>query len=257
MSHEPPSLLEAVSELAALAGARALEHFRRGVAVEWKPDGSPVTRADREAEAVARAWILERFPSDGVLGEELGETNAGAPRRWLVDPVDGTKSFVRGVPLWGTLVAVMESGAVLASAAAFPAAGERIAAARGAGAWWNGSRTRVSMVGRVEAALVLATGFELDGRPERRMRWDRLAARAAAARTWGDAFGYFLVATGRAEAMVDGRLNAWDSAPMSLIVEEAGGVFTDWRGVRTPVGADAIATNSALAADVRDALRDP
>ncbi|HEV2104747.1 MAG TPA: inositol monophosphatase family protein, partial [Candidatus Eisenbacteria bacterium] len=129
-------LLAAVAEAAAHAGARALAHFRRDVAVERKRDGSPVTRADREAEAAARAWIAARFPADRIVGEELGEANPRGHRTWTIDPVDGTVSFVAGVPLWGTLVAVLERGEVLAGAAEFPAAGERVAAARGLGAWW-------------------------------------------------------------------------------------------------------------------------
>lgn len=254
MSATPRTLLDAAAELANLAGGRALAHFRTALAVDVKQDGSPVTRADREAEAFAREWLAARFPADAVLGEEYGET-AAAPgtRRWVIDPIDGTKSFVRGVPLWGTLVAVMEGDAVVAGAAAFPACGEWIAAARGEGAWANGARARVSRVATIAEAALTATGTPFAD-AAREARWNALAARAAVSRTWGDCFGYLMVATGRAEVMMDPVLNLWDAAAVQVIVEEAGGVFTDWRGAPTPAGEGGIATNAALAAEVRAAL---
>jgi histidinol-phosphatase len=242
-------------DVARRAGAVALEGFRRGFAVESKADGSPVTAADRAAEVAAREMIELHCPEDGILGEELGEVRAGARRRWIVDPIDGTRSFVRGVPLWGTLVAVMEGDEVLAGAAVFPAAGEWIAAERGRGAVWSGGSPRVSGVSRLAEAAVLSTDDRLPEAPaERSERWRRLVAGANVDRTWGDAYGYMLVATGRAEVMVDGVLAPWDAAAVLPIVEEAGGVFTDWTGRRTPFGGSAIATNAALSAEVRRIL---
>lgn len=255
-----PGLLDAVAEVATLAGARALRWFpgaaRRAAAldVDLKGDGSPVTQADREAEQVARQWIEKRFPGDGIVGEEHGETRAGAPRRWIVDPIDGTKSFVRGVPLWGTLVAVAEGDAVVAGAAAFPALDETVAAARGEGCWWNGARCAVSLVADLSAATSLTTDETFRSAPARREAWTRLAAHTALARSWGDCYGYLLVATGRAEIMVDPILADWDAAAVMPIVEEAGGVFTDWDGARTAWGRSAIATNAALAREAREAL---
>jgi histidinol phosphatase-like enzyme (inositol monophosphatase family) len=246
------TLLAAAAELAQLAGERALTHYRRKIAVDLKADGSPVTSADREAEMFAREWLSTRFPGDSVLGEEFGAAgDATSQRRWVIDPVDGTRSFIKGVPLWGTLIAVMEGSEILAGAAAFPACNESIAAARGEGAWWNGARTRVSEVATMAEATVCATGTAFEPGDARRERWDALGDRAQAARTWGDAYGYMLVATGRAEVMMDPRLEIWDAAPLIVIVEEAGGVFTDWRGARTCEGHGAIATNAALADEVR------
>jgi histidinol-phosphatase len=250
-------LLKAVAEVAALAGAEAHKHFGRALAVESKSDGSPVTRADREAELAARVWIEARFPDDGILGEEFGETRPGASRRWLVDPVDGTRAFVKGVPLWGTLVAVVEGGHVLAGAAEYPALQQRIAAARGAGCWWNGARCAVSDVTTVSGATVLATDAGFRRTPGRGQLWHELALQAADARTWGDCYGYLMVATGRAELMTDGRLSPWDAAAFHVIVEEAGGVFTYWRGHATAFGDGAIATNAALARELRDLLGVP
>ena len=251
-----PVLLEAAAELARLAGNVARGHFRPGLDVESKADGSPVTIADRSAERAARDWLDHRFPEDGIVGEELGITRPDAHRRWILDPIDGTRSFVRGVPLWGTLVAVAEDETVLAGAAYFPVTEELVAAAPGSGCWWNGVRCRVSAL-TLSQATVLTTDDRFPGRTARRERWRSVAERAAVARTWGDCYGYMLVATGRAEVMVDDRMAPWDAAAVMPIIEEAGGVFTDWRGRRTAFGGDAIATNGRLASDVRSVLTDP
>jgi len=247
-------LLAAVAEVARIAGAAALAKFGPGLAVEYKHDGSPVTIADREAERIAREWIESRFPADGILGEELGVVRPDAARRWVVDPIDGTKSFVHGVPLWGTLVAVMEGERVLAGAACFAALREDIAAAPGQGCWWNGKRCTVSPTAAINLATAVTTDERFTAAPVRRADWERLAARALLVRSWGDCYGYLLVATGRAEVMVDGILSPWDAAAVLPIVEEAGGVFTDWSGRRTALGGSAIATNAALAAPVRELL---
>lgn len=254
MTGPAPTLVHAVEEVARLAGNVALGHFRTALRVETKHDGSPVTVADHDAERAARAWIEQRFPGDGILGEELGHTRPDARRRWVLDPIDGTKTFVRGVPLWGTLVAVMEADAVLAGAAYFPATGEMVAAEVDAGCWWNGARCRVSDVASLDQATVLTTDERFPHDHRQRDAWARLADRAAVSRSWGDCYGYLLVATGRAEVMADGILNPWDAAPFLPIIEEAGGVLTDWRGIRTALGGDAIATNQALAAEARAVL---
>ena len=251
----PATLLQAVAELARLAGDVAMRHYRTGVAVETKGDGSPVTVADRAAETAAREWVHRHFPGDGVLGEEFGVERPEARRRWIMDPIDGTKSFVRGVPLWGTLIAVAEGETVLAGAAYFPPVGELVAAAPGEGCWWNDARCRVSAVARVEEATVLTTDERFAGEAARGAGWRRLAGRAAVSRTWGDCFGYLLVATGRAEVMTDAVMSPWDSAALQPIVVEAGGVFTDWDGRPSAFAGSAIATNAALADEARALLR--
>ena len=247
-------LLEATQELARRAGGVALRHFRSALSVESKTDGSPVTIADRSAEETAREWIARRFPSDGVLGEEFGAHLPTAKRRWLIDPVDGTKTFVRGVPLWGTLIAVCEDDHVLAGAAFFPAVDEIVGAAPGLGCWWNGVRAQVSNVGALEAATVLTTDERFTRTAERREGWQRLAASAAISRTWGDCYGYLLVATGRAEVMVDGIVAPWDAAAFLPVITEAGGVFTDWKGSPTAFGGSIVATNALLADRARELL---
>ena len=252
----PSILLEAAADVAELAARVAMRWYRDGVQVEIKGDGSPVTIADREAERTAREWIAERFPEDGIIGEEFGETRADARRRWILDPIDGTKSFVRGVPLWGTLVACCEGETVLAGAACFPAVEEIVVAAPGEGCWWNGRRAAVSRVDDFARATALITDDRFPGNPVRAAQWASLASRAGVARTWGDCYGYLLVATGRAEIMVDDIVNPWDAAALQPIITEAGGTFTAWNGTPTAFGGSAIATNAALAAPTRELLHE-
>jgi histidinol phosphatase-like enzyme (inositol monophosphatase family) len=254
MREAPGTLMQAAADLARLAGERAYRHYKTHLPVELKADGSPVTAADREAEQAAREWIERRFPEDGILGEELGTVRPEAKRRWLIDPIDGTKTFVRGVPLWGSIIAVAEGESVRAGAIYFPALGEVVVAAPGAGCWWNGIECGVSRVADLSRATVLTTDPRFGGDLERREAWDRLATRAAVSRSWGDCYGYLLVATGRAEVMVDPVLSPWDSAALQPIVEEAGGVITDWSGARTAFGGSAVATNSLVAAEARRVL---
>lgn len=253
----PSLLLEAVAEVARVAGHVALRYFKRGLAVDTKDDGSPVTVADRTAEEVARAWIAERFPNDAVLGEEYGASGDAGQRRWFIDPIDGTKTFVRGVPLWGTMIAVALEDDVLAGAIYCPAVDELVAAAVGCGCWFNGARCNVSSVSSFEAATILVTDARFPYHPHRAARWDALGARVAVSRSWGDCYGYVQVATGRAELMVDDKLSPWDAASLIPIIREAGGVYTDWRGGSAVDGGDGVASNAALAAPLRQALGIP
>ncbi|MCA0377648.1 MAG: histidinol-phosphatase [Gemmatimonadetes bacterium] len=253
----PATLLQAAAEVAELAAGVAMRWYRQTFDVDIKGDGSPVTIADRTAEQEARAWIAQRFPHDGIMGEEFGLERGDAPRRWILDPIDGTKAFVRGVPLWGTLIACCEGETVLAGAACYPAVGELVAAAPGEGCWWNGSRAQVSRASSLAHATVLITDERFPDRPARRARWQALAADANVARTWGDCYGYLLVATGRAEVMVDDIVNPWDAAAIQPLITEAGGVFTDWRGRATAFGGDLIATNAGVARATRAHLVEP
>ncbi len=250
------ALLDAAEEVARLTGNAALRHFRSALRVEQKTDGSPVTVADREAEQAARQWLAARFPTDGILGEEFGETPGTSGRQWMLDPIDGTKTFVRGVPLWGSLVALVEGKQVLAGAAFFPAVDEMLVAAPGEGCWWNGSRARVSETSTLAGATALITDERAFHHTSTRDGWRTLTEEVSVARTWGDCYGYLLVATGRAEIMVDPVLNPWDLACFMPIIEEAGGVLTDLHGTRTAFGGNAIATNAALADAAREYLND-
>lgn len=250
---EARSWMEAAETVARVAGEVALRHYHRGVTVETKGDGTPVSVADREAEEAARRWLETHCPEDGILGEELGSTRPDARRRWILDPIDGTKTFVRRVPLWGTLVALAEGEKVLAGAAFFPAVDELVVAAQGGGCLWNGRPARVSGVSRLSEAVALTTDARM-GTPAQVRGLEALASRAGLVRTWGDCYGYLLVATGRAEVMTDAVMAPWDAAALQPVIEEAGGVFTDWSGRRTAFGGSSVATNAALAAEVRAAL---
>jgi len=246
--------IDAVAEVARVAGDVARSYFGKNPETRIKADGSPVSVADVNAERAARDWIERRFPDDGILGEELPLARPDAPRRWILDPIDGTYSFLQTVPLWGTLVAVAEGDSVLAGAAYFPALGEIIFAAPGEGCWWNGSRAHVSTVDRLADARLVTSDARFLRDARRRERWTRLQSGVRAMRTWGDCYGYLLLATGRADIMVDDVMSDWDGAALFPIITEAGGVYSDWRGRPTPFGGDAIATNANIAAAARDIL---
>jgi len=260
--------LEFAVEAARQAGEQALRFFRDGVEVERKEDGSPVTEADHATERALREAIERRYRDDGILGEELGDRRGRSGVRWVLDPIDGTSAFASGVPTWGVLVsleALGETAVPVLGVAHFPALGETVWAGVGLGAFWNGESARVSDVSRIEDARLLTT--DLAVRPYARLggaraatatrlreRWDALRSEVALARTWGDAWGYALVATGRAEAMVDPSLAVWDAAPLLPIIREAGGVFTDGNGRVTHAGGSAIASNAAIAEAIRERL---
>ena len=248
-------LLDVAMAAAWAGGRRTLAYFNAGVTVDWKADATPVTAADREAEGLIRQVIGRAFPEHAILGEEEGESAGSGPVRWIVDPLDGTRSFVRGVPLYGTLVGVELRGEPVAGVIYLPALDEMLAAARGEGCTWNGRPCRVSATAALADALVV-----LSDERNARTRSDAyvgLAARTQLQRTWGDCYGYVLVATGRAEVALDPVVNVWGCAALLPIVEEAGGRFTDWRGRRTVSGGDAVATNGTLHAAVLDLLREP
>lgn len=247
-------MLAAVEEAARVGGELALTHFKKALQVEIKRDGSLVTNADRAVETRLREWITRRFPDDGILGEEFPEHNVGAERRWIIDPIDGTYSFAHGVPLWGTLIAVARGEDVIAGAIYCPAVGEIVCAAQGQGAWSDGVRCCVSDVSDLAEATVLTTDVRFEASPDKAAGWRALTAQVRAVRGWSDCYAYLLVATGRAEVVADASMSPWDAAALVPVLEEAGGVFTDWSGRRTAFGGSGVATNAALATVVRATL---
>jgi len=246
-------LLDVATDAARLGGTRALSYFKTGVAVETKADNTPVTRADRESEEVIRGVIAKHFPDHAVVGEELGTQSGNPDYRWIVDPIDGTKSFIAGVPLWGVLIGVEVKGAASVGVIYCAAQDELVAAAKGLGCKLNGKPVKVSNVAKLSDATVLTSDIRMC--QDRSDAYDRLAKPAKVVRTWGDAYGYLLVATGRAEIMLDPQMNPWDCAPMLPILEEAGGHFTDWTGKPTIWGKDAIACNAVLYPSVLETLK--
>jgi len=248
-------ILDAAREFAHAAGEVTLRYFGGLVDAEAKGDGTPVTMADREAEQLIRRGVASRFPDHGVLGEEFPPVNEGARVRWILDPIDGTRSFMRGVPLYGVLIGVEVEGAPVVGVAHFPALGEMVSAGRGVGCHWNGNPSAVSGVDRLDRALVTTTDVErILSRPEG-PGWRKLQQGSAFSRTWGDCYGHILVATGRAEVHVDPVLSPWDAGPLLTILEEAGGRFTSLEGEATIHGGSGVSTNGLLHELVLSTLR--
>lgn len=241
----------AAVELARLAGNSTLELFGSGrFQVERKGDDSPVTIADKQAEKLIRAELAQRFADDAILGEEFGAQAGASEYQWIVDPIDGTKSFISGVPLYSTLVAVVRDRQCLAGVIYIPALDEIVFAARGAGAWHSvrggrPERCQVSSRSLTEGLFVVSQvdSFDKQGATE---AYRALQAAAYITRSWGDGYGYLLVATGRAELMIDPVANPWDLAAVQAVVEEAGGKFTDWSGQRTFSGGNGVGSNGLV-----------
>ena len=250
MKHELLELLDFAVTLARGAGDITLKYFRKQPETSRKSDGSFVTIADREAESYLRRQIAERFPNDGILGEEEGELAGRSGRRWIVDPIDGTFAFVHGVPFYGVLIALEIENEMRVGVINIPALGEIVSAAKSYGCFLNGEKTHVSTTTKLDEALLLCTDFNAADKYGLKAPMEQLQRCAKVSRTWGDCYGYVLVATGRADVMLDPIMNLWDCAPLLPIMEEAGGTFTDWRGVRTADGGNAIATNGLLFAEV-------
>ena len=252
-------------QIARAAGDLTLRHFRRAdLAVERKPDDSPVTIADRQAEQLLRRRIAERFPDDSILGEEFGALDGTSGYQWVLDPIDGTKSFIHGVPLYTTLVAVLRDDEPCLGVIHAPAAGETVYAAAGSGCWYASDNqpdpqpARVSRVSTLRESLLLTSevGAFTTERPVDALDvYLRLERAARLARGWGDGYGYLMVATGRAEVMIDPAMNLWDTAALAPVIEEAGGDFKDWQGERTVHSADFFATNGLVTDEVLAIIR--
>jgi|FLYL01.1.fsa_nt_gi myo-inositol-1(or 4)-monophosphatase len=237
-------------ETAFEAGRLTLGYFQSGLLPDYKADDTPVTVADKKAEELIRARIAAAFPDHGVIGEEFGELGAGASHRWFVDPIDGTKAFMRGVPLYAVLIGLEIEGRVEVGAAYFPALGEMVAAATGLGCYWNGRRARVSSVEKLEQGIVGFTDVASFARHGRSEAFAKLSGTAFDRRGWSDAYGHALVATGRMEVMLDPVMSPWDCGPFPVILREAGGYFGDWAGNETILAGEALSTTRTLREDV-------
>ncbi len=248
-------ILDFAVESAQLAGAVTLGYFRTGVSHVMKADNTPVTVADREAEELLRRRIEAAFPDHGIVGEELGEKRGRVPARWILDPIDGTMSFISGVPLYSVLIGFEWDGEVLAGVIHLPALGETVCAARGLGCRWNGRSARVSEVSDLAQARLLVTCTKLMYQRGRGPEYERLRAACYTDRGWSDAYAYALLATGRAEIVLDPAMALWDTAALLPVVTEAGGTLTDWAGNPTHTAPEAVATNGRLFEAVMDKLR--
>ncbi|HOE96827.1 MAG TPA: inositol monophosphatase family protein [Candidatus Sumerlaeota bacterium] len=226
---EIDTYLKFAVQLAHEAGRITLRYYRQGVAVDLKADESPVTIADRDTEAFMRERIMEQFPDHGIIGEEHGRHNPDARWQWILDPIDGTQSFIRGIPLYTVLLALECSGESHLGVIHCPAQDETVAAATGKGCTYNGEPCRVRATARLEEAWVNVTNVADLAR--RRPRFtEALLRRAQSVRTWADAYSYLQVAAGRTDIAIDPVMNLWDIAPIKPIIQEAGGRFSDFNG---------------------------
>jgi histidinol phosphatase-like enzyme (inositol monophosphatase family) len=248
-------LLDFAVDIAREAGAITYRYYQGSFVAERKADNSFVTIADREAEAYLRSRIAEAYPDDEILGEEGGQKPGSSNRRWILDPIDGTYSFVHGVPIYGVLIGVELDDEAVIGVVNLPALGDLVYAARGLGCFWNGEAARVSSTSSIDQALLLSTDFGVCEEYGFGPAAEALQQRVQARRTWGDCYGHVLVATGRADIMLDPVMNVWDCAPLLPILEEAGGTFTDWTGTRTIHGGNAISTNGLLFDEVMKVVR--
>ena len=246
MNSEWRNRYELAIEAARTAGQIAHRYFNGEFTVEWKSDASPVTVADRETEQSLRQTLLAAFPNDGFLGEEFGDTPGSSGFRWIIDPIDGTRSFVRGIPLWATLVGLEYQGEQIAGIAEAPALGHTYRALRGDGAYRNDRRIHVSDVSDLSQALVFYSSLSWFIKAERHEQFHELVRRTDRTRGYGDFYGFVLVAQGSGELMVEHGVHAWDVAAVKPLIEEAGGRFSDWSGTPSIHRPDVLISNGKL-----------
>lgn len=247
-------MLDFAVESAQLAGTRTLGFFNAEPLAERKPDNTPVTLADRQAEEILRQRIEHAFPDHGIVGEEYGEKPARIPARWILDPIDGTFSFISGVPLYAVLVGLEWEGEMVAGVIHLPALSETVYAARGQGCRWNGRPARVSQISDLSGARLVHTSVKTLYESGRGPAYERLRDKCHIDRGWSDAYGYALLATGRAEIVLDPVMQIWDIAALLPVVTEAGGELTDWTGNRTHTAGDVLATNGHLHNEVLECV---
>ena len=247
--------LQLAIELAEQAGRLTLDYFsRKSLQVFTKRDATPVTEADRKAEELIRKGITAQYPDDGLLGEEFDERPSTNRRRWIIDPIDGTKAFIHGVPLYGVLIALEVDGFLKLGVVHFPALGELYHAERGCGAFHNGSPIKVSSITDVRQSTVLYTEKEYLLDPPSLHPVDMLRRDAGLVRGWGDCYGHMLVASGRAEVSVDKIMSPWDCAALIPVVLEAGGCCFDYRGVTTISGEGLVSANKVIGTNLLDSI---
>lgn len=250
------SRLDFALSVASEASGLILRHYQNpDLEVERKRDSSPVTEADKGAELLIRERLAETFPDDAILGEEFPTKEGTTGFRWILDPIDGTKSFIHGVPLFGTLIGVEYGDRCVIGVCRFPALNEVVYGAKGHGAWWQigdaaPRRAQVSSVTSLSEATFCNTNPSRWVKIGKRVAFEKLLNSVQLARGWGDCYGHMLVATGRADVMIDPAMNAWDAAALLPIVEEAGGQFIDWTGKATIYGGSGLSVVPGLAEEV-------
>jgi histidinol-phosphatase len=250
--------LEVAVAAAQAAGEVALRYFRMRLTVDYKGDRSPVTQADRECERRIAEVLRHSFPDYGVIGEEFGERDAAAGPtrpRWIIDPIDGTKNFIRGIPYFAALIGLEEDGEVTAGVIYAPAVEDLLWAQKGAGAFDRNGRLHVSSIDSLQDGTVVFGGLDIFRKAGRWDGFERLVQASGRQRGFGDYFGHTFVARGQAEAMVELDVKPWDLAAVKIVVEEAGGRFTDFTGAATIYGGDAVASNGLVHDEILKLLR--
>jgi inositol-phosphate phosphatase/L-galactose 1-phosphate phosphatase/histidinol-phosphatase len=228
MSH-PPDLLRTAHALADAAAAHSLPHFRTPLEIITKADESPVTLADRAAETAMREVLAAALPADGIYGEEHGQERVDAGRVWVIDPIDGTRSFITGSPLWGTLIGVLEGGRIVLGVVDMPVLGERWIGQAGVGAHRNGVAVRASRCSDIAQARIVTTSPDIFDAADWQA-FDALSRRCAMRRFGGDCYGYAQLAGGTIDLVVEAGLQPYDYLGPTGLIEAAGGVITDWQG---------------------------
>lgn len=249
------SLRESAVEFAREGGDSTLNYFKKSFDLDFKSDNSPVTNADREAEQIIRKKIKERYPDHGIIGEEFGNENEESRVVWVIDPIDGTQSFIHGVPFYTTLIGILIDGKPQVGVIYAPAQNEMMSAAVGEGCYFNEGKAEVRACDSLSKATFLTTDFEHIKKHNFEKPFEELLSSTRIHRTWGDAYGHLMVAAGRADIMFDPILNIWDAAALLPIITEAGGCFTDVNGRETIETGNAISTNKALQPELLSIFR--
>jgi histidinol-phosphatase len=243
--------LEVARSVAVRAGKLAMRYATQGVTAETKPDDSPVTIADKESEKLIAAALLEAFPDDGLLGEEGSARESRSGRQWIIDPIDGTRDFLRGNPFWAVLIGLEANGEAVAGVCHMPALGETYHAARSSGAWKNDAPIRASKVQSPDQAVLCMNGINNAVDHPFGSRLLEFASRFWAVRSVGGCLDAMMIASGRADAWIEPTAKPWDLAPLKVIIEEAGGRFFNFDGGSTIYGGNCIACVPALEAEMR------
>ncbi len=250
--------LNFAKQLAYRAGRITLSYYNKGIAHDLKADETPVTAADRATEQFIRGEIEKTYPTHAIVGEEYGESaGQGNPFRWIVDPIDGTKSFIKGVPFYSVLIALEIEGVSRVGAVCLPALDEVLYGADGLGAWANGKRVHVSEIANMKEAVFCYTSWSGFRSKKRLDVFENLHKECFIGRGWSDAYGYYMVATGRAEIYMDPEIQIWDVAPFPPIFREAGGYFGSWEGEEGHLHGEGLAVNAALRSKVLSVTRKP
>lgn len=251
---ELSAVLDAATDIAERASEIPLSYFRQAILIEMKENMTPVTIADKKTEEFIRKELRTSFPNFGIIGEEFGQEGTDKEYVWTIDPIDGTRSFIRGIPLFGTLLSLLEHGQPIVGIMVLPALEETYSAARGMGTRCNGNKLHVSAIRKINASNISCGDTYCFEDSNKTHVLKKLIDNAEAVRGYTDCFGHSLVMRGAMDAMVDPVVNLWDVAPLACLVEEAGGTYYNFKGEKTIQGSDFVASNTYLKEEILSLL---